>query len=512
MTLHGGCLRSIKKFAFRTDASTQIGTGHFMRCITLADELQKQGAQVCFICRNLPAHLSEMLCAKGIVLKPLRMDARREQTDALAHSYWLGNSQAQDAQATIQALGDYFYDWLIVDHYSLDEHWEKAVRANCKKLMVIDDLADRHHDCDVLLDQNFYEDMQTRYVDKVPLHCQLLLGPSYALLRDEFRVMREKIKSRSGVVKNILVFFGGVDKDNYTGLALQAFVGIANDDLHLDVVIGEQHPFREQIQVTCAIHGYVCHVQTTHMAELMAKADLAIGAGGSATWERCCLGLPTLSFCVASNQRRQIEDAAAKGLLYAPSDDGDLMGVLQRHIQALLENIPLLKHMTVTAMDVVDGRGVIRVTNVLSVNNIEMRRASFSDSPKLFEWRNHPTIRTVSKNSGLIAWESHHIWLTTVLADNDRELLIGYIKDEPVGVVRFDKEGDAAEVSIYLVPEGGFSGQGSSLLLSAEQWLKKNRSDIKCVRACIMGGNELSKRLFLGAKYRLESTTYLKEL
>jgi RimJ/RimL family protein N-acetyltransferase len=248
------------------------------------------------------------------------------------------------------------------------------------------------------------------------------------------------------------------------------------------------------------------------MAELMADADLAIGGGGTAIWERCCLGLPTLSLCVASNQRRQIENAAAVGLLYAPSDDGDLMGVLKRHILALLENASLLKHMSTTAMRIVDGRGVVRVTSVLSVSDIEMRKASVSDSLKLFEWRNHPAIRSVSRSSGPIAWESHQLWLTTVLADKDRELLIGYIENEPVGVVRFDKEGDAAEVSIYLVPEGGFIGQGRSLLSSAEQWLKENRFDIKRVRASVLGGNEPSKRLFLGAKYRLESTSYLKEL
>jgi len=453
-----------------------------------------------------------MLDAKGLEYVLLVTDAAQELINELTHANWLVTSQAQDAQATVQALADHLWDWIIVDHYALDGRWESAVRASAKQLIVIDDLADRQHDCDVLLDQNFYADMQTRYVDKVPEHCQLLLGPRYALLRDEFRVLREHVKPRTGAVKNILVFFGGVDAGNYTELTLLALTGITHEELCVDVVIGAQHPCREKIQATCATHGYVCHVQTAHMAELMAKADLAIGAGGSATWERCCLGLPTLSFCVASNQRRQIEDAAEEGLLYAPSNDGDLMGVLKRHILALLENKTLLKHISTTAMSIVDGRGVIRVTSILSASGIEMRKASVSDSLKLFEWRNHPTIRSVSRSSGPIAWESHHLWLTTVLADKDRELLIGYLENEPVGVVRFDKEEDAAEVSIYLVPESGFIGQGRSLLSSAEQWLKENRSDIKRIRANVLDGNEPSKRLFLGANYRLETISYLKDL
>ena len=194
------------KIVFRTDASSQIGTGHFMRCLTLADELKKQGAQIRFISRNLPPHLSEMLKAKGVEYIPLITDATQEPIDELTHSNWLGTSQNQDAQATIQALADCSCDFLVVDHYALDKRWESAVRLSCKKLMVIDDLADRQHDCDVLLDQNFYADMQTRYIDKVPEHCQLLLGPRYALLREEFRTSREKVKVRVGDVKKYWYF------------------------------------------------------------------------------------------------------------------------------------------------------------------------------------------------------------------------------------------------------------------------------------------------------------------
>ena len=325
------------KIAFRTDASNKIGTGHFMRCLTLADELKKQGAQIRFINRNLPPNLSEMLSEKAMEYMPLSTDATQERIDELTHSNWLGTSQAQDAQATIQALADQSWDWIVVDHYALDERWEKAVRANCKKLMVIDDLADRRHDCDVLLDQNFYVDMQTRYVSKVPAHCQLLLGPGFALLREEFRTLREKVKVRTGNVKKILVFFGGVDADNFTSLAMQALAEL-NITLQVDVVIGSQHPNREQIQQACIYHGFICHEQTTRMAELMAEADLAIGAGGTATWERCCLGLPTICFCLAENQHKLISDGAAAGFLYAPISGRDLLEVIRDHVRSLLEN------------------------------------------------------------------------------------------------------------------------------------------------------------------------------
>ena len=207
--------------AFRVDATNQIGTGHFMRCLTLADELKKQGAQICFLSPNFPAHLNDMLVAKGMKYMPLSLDAVQEPNDDLVHSNWLGTCQAQDAKRTIQALADQPWDWIVVDHYALDERWESAVRMSAKKIMVIDDLADRLHNCDVLLDQNFYANMQTRYSGKVPVDCQLLLGPSYALLRKEFKKLRERIEPRTGEIKRI---YPTAILKNYTPQIYSSFI------------------------------------------------------------------------------------------------------------------------------------------------------------------------------------------------------------------------------------------------------------------------------------------------
>lgn len=498
--------------AFRTDATSQIGTGHFMRCLTLADALKKRGTHIRFVSRGLPTHLRDMLAAKGMELTLLSSNEDSSATDELAHSHWLGASQAQDVEATIQALSDQSWDWLIVDHYALDARWESAMRTSTKQIMVIDDIADRKHDCDVLLDQNFYADMQTRYAGKVPEHCQLLLGPRYALLRDEFRKLREQVKPRTGPVKRILVFFGGVDADNYTGRAIKALAEMGTEGLHVDVVIGAQHPCRAEIETNCASQGFVCHVQTNRMAELMAAADLAIGAGGSASWERCCLGLPALSICVADNQQQQIADAAQNGLLYGLTSTTDLAAVIKLHVTALLENSYLRRLISDRAMQAVDGRGVLRIIGNLGCTGIAIRQANVNDSPKLFEWRNHPSIRSVSRNTDPITWENHRKWFAAVLASPDKLLLIGQKDEMPVGVVRFDKHEDCAEVSIYLVPNSNHFGQGRNLLLSAEQWLIANRPDINCIQASVLGGNEPSERLFLGSGYRVESTNYQKNL
>ena len=500
------------RIAIRTDASSQIGTGHFMRCLTLATELKRQGAQIRFVSRDLPYYLRDMLAAKGMEFVALGSDATASTIGELAHAHWLGASQEQDAQATVQALSDLLWDWLVVDHYALDACWESALRGTAQYIMVIDDIADRQHDCDVLLDQNFYADMETRYNGKVPAHCQLLLGPRYALLRDEFHKMRKQVKLRTGPVKRIMVFFGGVDVDNYTGIAIKALAELALKDIQVNVVIGAQHPSCTEIEAACAANGYVCHVQNSHMAELMAAADLAIGAGGSATWERCCLGLPTLAICTADNQKKQISDAAEAGLLYTPSIFADWVGAIKRHTIALLENAPLLKLISNSAMQAVDGRGVLRVIAIIGCSDIEIRTARSDDSEKMFQWRNHPSIREVSRNADMIDRQDHQRWFFSVLANPEQILLIGQRLEATVGVVRFDKQGDEAEVSIYLVPDAASSGLGRNLLKSAEQWLVLNHHEISKIRAHVLGGNERSRRLFLGSDYQVESIHYLKKL
>lgn len=301
-------------FAIRVDASDQIGTGHLMRCLTLADALRRRGAEVDFISRHMPTQLQKMVRDHGHQFT-LLAESPSDLMDDLVHSRWLGTSQAMDAQATMDALASQKLDCLIVDHYALDARWESMLRQMCSKIMVIDDLADRLHDCDVLIDQNFYADMDSRYIDKVPSNCRLLLGPPYALLRDEFLQLRGQIALRTGPVKRVLVFLGGVDVDNYTALVIESLANIDHRDLQVDVVIGTQHPARTDIETACIRHGFACHVQTKRMGELMASADLAIGAVGSATWERCAVGLPSIVLVLADNQRNAASDLDAAGIL-----------------------------------------------------------------------------------------------------------------------------------------------------------------------------------------------------
>ncbi|MEI8309167.1 MAG: UDP-2,4-diacetamido-2,4,6-trideoxy-beta-L-altropyranose hydrolase [Verrucomicrobiota bacterium] len=500
------------RIAFRVDASAEIGTGHFMRCLTLAEELARNGSQVRFLVRQLPDPLRGMLAEKGCDCVSLEAGSGNPVNEGPAHSHWLKASHADDAQDCMRALADPDWDCLVVDHYSLDARWESAMRPFVRQILVIDDLADRKHDCDVLVDQNLYADMHSRYEGKVPGRCCLLLGPRYALLRGEFREIRGEVKVRDSSVKRLLVFFGGVDSCNYTGLTIEILADCDTAGLQVDVVIGALHPHRSAIESACTENGFTCHVQTKNISGLMAEADLSVGAGGSAVWERCCMGLPSLTICTAENQKQQVEDAALGGLLYAPEMQPDARSMIKRHLISLFENPCLRQQISQNALQAVDGRGVIRVRHALSHSSIGMRVAEPKDSAILHEWRNHESIRNTCRDSGTISWETHQKWLASVLASQDRLLLIGESANGPVGVVRLDLNEQDAEVSIYLVPGRHAPGVGGDLLRRAELWLAANRPEILRVRAHVLGSNERSRNLFSGQGYQIDSVCYLKSL
>lgn len=499
--------------ALRVDAGHKIGTGHFMRCLTLADILVRRGACCVFLCRQLPPHLVQVLELHGHSLFNLPARDKETSDGDLKHAEWLDAPQSSDAADCLSVLQGRQWDWLVVDHYAIDWRWETLLRSAVRGIFVIDDLADRRHECDLLLDQNQYHDMQSRYDGKVPSFCRLLLGPRFALLREEFHRLRLSIPSRGKQVKRLLVFFGGIDEHNFTGRALAAVSGVTEIALDVDVVLGALHPQRVEIEALCQRHGYRCHLQTTQMAELMARADLAIGAGGTATWERCSVGLPTLALSTADNQVLQLADAASQGLVYTMAEGEDVQSRISLHLQALMQNPALRALISNKGMAAVDGLGGQRVAACLGVSGVKMREAERRDSDALYRWRNHPSIGIVSRSIGEIAWEDHKRWFAGVLVDPRRKLLIGELGGEPVGVVRFDlEESGQAEVSIYLIPDAVLRCRGADLLQSAEDWIIRNCANTLRLHAQVKGSNKRSNGLFMAAGYEIDSTRFLKKL
>lgn len=292
-----------QNIAFRTDASLDIGTGHVMRCLTLAEALRKRGASCSFICREHAGNLLDLIRQRGFdtyalpikdisLAKPAKQKVIDEKINA--HTAWLGADWQADAEQTISAIDELIVDWLIVDHYSLDAYWELALRPQCHKLMVIDDLADRTHDCDVLLDQNIGRAIKD-YENLVPAQCKLLVGPQYALLRPEFSALRQYSLDRRATpqLKNLLITMGGVDKDN-TASQVLAVLNTCSlpTGCRITVVMGSHAPWLKQIRDQATQMPWTTEVlvNVNNMAQLMADSDLAIGASGFACYELASLG------------------------------------------------------------------------------------------------------------------------------------------------------------------------------------------------------------------------------
>lgn len=289
----------MKTIAIRTDASTEIGTGHVMRCMTLANQLKKFGADIFFICRDLDGNLILLLKKKGFTVLILN---RPEEANIINIWKWYKLKWERDAKETIAEIknSDQRVSLLIVDHYGLDEKWESAVGKHVDHMMVIDDLANRKHYCDFLLDQNIYDNFLGRYNELVPNSCMKFLGPDYMLFRNEFFNYHNRI--RSGAVSNVLVSFGGSDPRNETVRVLKILATLKND-FTVDVVVGQTNHYRKEIQFLCdQFKKFNYHCQVDNMAQLIDKADISFGAGGTSMWERCFLGLPSLVISLADNQ------------------------------------------------------------------------------------------------------------------------------------------------------------------------------------------------------------------
>jgi UDP-2,4-diacetamido-2,4,6-trideoxy-beta-L-altropyranose hydrolase len=257
-------------------------------------------------------------------------------------------------------------DWIIVDHYGIDKNWHADLRPFTKKIMVIDDLAIRSHDCDLLLDQNYYQNQLIRYRSLVDTHTECLLGPDFALLRKEFQQLRRNIKKRDGKVKRILIFFGGGDCSKAIIKSIKACLKLSKIHFEFDVIANTACSNLDEIRQLCLALGarYFCQIE--NIAELMAQADLAIGGGGVSIWERCCLGLPSIVMSIADNQIAVAKDASKLGVIKYL---GELEHVNEKQIYdcllLLTSDAQAIMEMSANARHLVDGKGCEKVVDKL---------------------------------------------------------------------------------------------------------------------------------------------------
>lgn len=345
-----------------------------MRCLTLADALRDRGARCGFVCREHPGHLLDLIRSRGHEAHalPLATASRTSGSDAAHdHADWLGADWASDAQQMLAIMHDTPMDWLVVDHYALDTRWEEQVGAHFSKVLVIDDLADRPHGCDLLLDQNLNR-RPADYDHFRPPHASLLIGPHYALLRPDFAELRSYslFRRREGRLNRLLISMGGIDKDNTTGALLNALQSCdLPDACKTTVVMGMHAPWLAEVCAQAAqMPSVEVLVNVENMAQLIAECDLAIGAAGTSAWERCCLGLPSLTMILADNQRGgalALSKIGAVSLLGGGSCLTDELSVKITEFRAV-EN---MRRMQEACRSVCDGMGALRVVEAMCSAN-----------------------------------------------------------------------------------------------------------------------------------------------
>jgi UDP-2,4-diacetamido-2,4,6-trideoxy-beta-L-altropyranose hydrolase len=496
---------------FRTDADSNIGTGHLMRCLALADGLRSEGAECVFLCREAGlGALAEKITAGGHGLLTLPAAAGNEDGDdlpRLAHAGWLPGGWRNDAAACRLALANQpAADWLVVDHYALDGRWERAMRAEAERVMVIDDLADRRHECEVLLDQNVLADSVGQYQGLVPEGCLLLLGPKYALLRPEFLAFGEAAPKAAGCSEDLrlLIMFGGSDPQDLTLRAVKALARIKWRG-PVDVVAGSLYgKLPELAAIVSGLPQAHLHAPAHKVADLMRAAGLALGSPGVASWERCACGLPSIVLSVADNQLRLGESLGRLGAhWYLGKADQVRDDDLDAALAAWIAN-PLARHgMSSAAAAICDGKGVRRAVQRLAAAELDIRPATQDDSQLVYAWRNDERTRRHFFDSGPIEPATHRSWFSQTLGNADTQLLLVLGRGRvPVACVRFDYLAERARLSVYLDPDLQGYGLGVNSISLACRWLRIRRPDIRVVEADVLVDNEASRRAFSAAGFR----------
>lgn len=369
--------------SFRVDASLTIGSGHVMRCLTLAHALRLRGHNCTFVCVRYDGNMIDAISMAGFQVHTLaarhgQHNLNLNEQKHTDYAQWLGCSEREDAKQTLAILAldkqqslvnvSVIPDWLVVDSYALSQEWQSPFTTLGIKVFVIDDLADRLHQCDLLLDQTFGRS-SSDYRHLVPAKSEILAGVDYCLLRPEFlhyrgencAVNRAKLQGHNEY--NILITLGGIDEHNITEQILIIFNQLSLPDTHFIVVLGANSPWQERIKILAVKLkiAVTVHVGVSNMAALMSECDFAIGAAGSTTWERCCLGLPSALIAIADNQMFALSVLANNNMV-AKFD----LETLDYDIKAFFyakDKEQIIATLATNCKRLVDGEGCIRVVN-----------------------------------------------------------------------------------------------------------------------------------------------------
>ena len=493
---------------FRCDASTAIGMGHVKRCLSLAQALRLLGARSHFVTRQTDIAVGALISSAGFGCSTLPAiavtSAHPDFHDETTHAQWLGTTQAQDAEDTVAALNREDLPkpcWLVADHYGLAANWHGQIRAalGCR-VAAIDDLADRPLDVDLLIDHNLHADHQRKYASCIQAQTRVLGGPRYALLAPSYAQLRPaRIKEFVG---SIGIFMGGVDSADLGSLALRACREVAGFQGSIEIAATSASPHLTSLRALVdSSPDTRLSIDQPDLTEFFTRHDLQIGAGGGATWERCCAGAPMLLLKAAENQVTVLQELSAQGAARCLNDSGvATVASVGQAVAELLRDGSARKSLAERARALVDGLGAQRVATAMTLDHLVLRPAKADDAALSFGWRNDHSSRQHSRDAAEINPDHHRQWWKDSLVNPNRQIFFGCLGSRDVGVLRLDFSGAEAEVSIYLDPAMTGLGLGPRILLAAQRWALEHTTLERLV-ATILPSNTASMRAFSSAGF-----------
>lgn len=478
------------RLLIRADASARIGTGHVMRCLSLAQGLHPSDPESVLVAAEITPALEQRLQAAHVRLVRVGAPA--------------GN--AEDAEKTLKIAREVKASWIVVDGYQFGADYQCRIKTAGFRLLLLDDYGHaEHYSADLVLNQNLHAN--SAYYQKRESYTRLLLGTRYALLRREFLACKERKRGTPARATKILVTLGGADPDNVSNLVVQAITGL--QDVETVVVLGGSNPnissLREAVANSPAIKLVV---DAQNMPELMAWADVAVAAGGTTSWELAFMGLPSLVIVLADNQVDVAHRLSHEGISINLGPFTKLRAEdITAALRSLLNDAPQRLAMEQRGRNLVDGDGVHKIITRLRAATIGLRRAGVEDCRRVWEWANDPGVRASAFSSELIPWESHQKWFAAKLTSLNSFMFIGSNHEgAPCGQVRLDWNGrEEAEIDVNIDASSRKGGLGSALIRAGVDEALKDYS-LQTIHAHIKPDNSASIRAFEKAGFRRRGT------
>jgi UDP-2,4-diacetamido-2,4,6-trideoxy-beta-L-altropyranose hydrolase len=472
----------VSTLLIRADASPEIGTGHVMRCLSLAQAWKDAGGCAIFAMAGEMPEIEHRLMGDGFTVHHIIAEPGSEKDAALT----------ADLAILLYAC------FVVVDGYQFGFGYQMRLKKAGQHLLFIDDYGHAEfYSADLVLNQNIYA-REELYKDRY-FKTDLLLGTPFVLLRREFLSWRNRIRKNPDKAGKILVTMGGSDPDNVTLKVLSSLQSLTANGIEVVVVVGAGNAHNAALQAVAKQSQVPVRLvrNVSNMPELLAWADMAIISGGTTSYETAFMGLPSLIVIIAANQVRVAEKLAEIGASVNLGWYHNLSGeCIQKTVEDLQVNCKARESMSQIGKQLVDGRGTTRVIKAILGRVITVRVAVESDCKQIYKWANDVDTRAASFNSCPIDWDVHCNWFSQKLQYPNCLLLIcGDDRGNSLGMVRFDLAGDEATISINLDPNMRGRGLAGFIIIRTIDELFKIYN-ISTVSAFIKPQNHRSVKAF----------------